>query len=145
MRCAVASAADSVIVMTKSVAANPSRHKTTALPFQRGKQLLENRDAALAVRAHPRDPAVHRQRAEQRQQHQDERGDGREEAGGEKRDAGLVGEGREVVDARQAHDAPPRGRVSRLGVRADGFVVTLEKPDFEAVLEGRRQRVCSVQ
>ena len=37
IRCAVASAADSVIVMTKLVAANPSRMRTTALPFQRGK------------------------------------------------------------------------------------------------------------
>ena len=36
MMCAVASAAESVIVMTKSVAAKPSRHSTSALPFQRG-------------------------------------------------------------------------------------------------------------
>jgi hypothetical protein len=34
--CAVASAADSVIVMMKSVAANPSRIRTNALPFHRG-------------------------------------------------------------------------------------------------------------
>jgi hypothetical protein len=36
MRCAVASAADKVMVITKLVAANPSRHSTTTLPFQRG-------------------------------------------------------------------------------------------------------------
>ena len=36
MMCAVASAAERVIVMTKSVAANPSRHRTNALPFHRG-------------------------------------------------------------------------------------------------------------
>ena len=36
MMCAVASAADSVMVMTKSVAANPSRHSTKALPRHRG-------------------------------------------------------------------------------------------------------------
>ena len=33
---AAASAADSVIVMTKLVAANPRRNRTTAFPFQRG-------------------------------------------------------------------------------------------------------------
>ena len=34
--CAVASAADSVIVMMKSVAAKPSRTRTKSLPFQNG-------------------------------------------------------------------------------------------------------------
>ena len=33
---AAASAAERVIVMTKLVAANPRRHRTTALPFHRG-------------------------------------------------------------------------------------------------------------
>ncbi len=37
MRCALASAADRVMVITKSVAAKPRRHRTTSLPFQRGK------------------------------------------------------------------------------------------------------------
>ncbi len=36
--CCVASAAESVMVMTKSVAANPSRHRTNALPRQRGRR-----------------------------------------------------------------------------------------------------------
>ena len=36
MMCAVASAAESVIVMTKLVAAKPSRQSTSALPRQRG-------------------------------------------------------------------------------------------------------------
>ena len=36
MMCAVASAADSVIVMMKPVAAKPSRQSTSALPRQRG-------------------------------------------------------------------------------------------------------------
>ena len=34
MACLAASAADSVIVMTKSVAANPSSTSTSTLPFQ---------------------------------------------------------------------------------------------------------------
>ena len=36
MACLVASAADSVMVMTKSVAANPSRMSTRSLPLQPG-------------------------------------------------------------------------------------------------------------
>ena len=36
MMCADASAADSVMVITKSVAANPRRQRTNAFPFQRG-------------------------------------------------------------------------------------------------------------
>ena len=44
MRWAVASAADSVIVMTKLVAANPSRTRTTAFPFQRG-----NNDSSIRM------------------------------------------------------------------------------------------------
>ena len=58
-------------------------------------------------------------RAEQREQHQDERGERRQRAGGEKRDAGLVGQRREVVDAGEAHDLPPGVGVRRRGVRAD--------------------------
>ena len=52
--CAVASAADSVMVMTKSVAANPSRHRTNALPRQRGSSSSSIDDAALPVRAQRR-------------------------------------------------------------------------------------------
>jgi hypothetical protein len=43
MRCAAASAADSVMVMTKLVAAKPSRHRTTTLPFQRGNRFSSMR------------------------------------------------------------------------------------------------------
>ena len=78
MMCAVASAADSVMVMTKSVAANPSRHEDEGLALPARQQLLEHRDAALAVRAGLGDAAVDRQRAEQRQQDEDERRDRRE-------------------------------------------------------------------
>jgi hypothetical protein len=51
MMWALASAAESVIVMMKSVKAKPRRTSTNALPCQRGQQLLEHEDAALAVRA----------------------------------------------------------------------------------------------
>jgi hypothetical protein len=91
-----------------------------------GEQALENHDAALTVRAHVRDAAVHRQRAEQGQQDQYERRDRGEVAGSEERDAGLIREGGEVVDAGEAHDTPPRRGVRGLRVRADGFVVALK-------------------
>ena len=50
MRCA-ASAADSVMVITKSVAANPGEAGDDDLALQRGNG-NEDEDAALAVRAH---------------------------------------------------------------------------------------------
>ena len=78
MMCAVASAADSVIVMMKSVAAKPSRHEHEGLAPPPRQQLLEHRDAALAVRAVRRDAVVDRQRPEQRHQDEDERGQRRE-------------------------------------------------------------------
>ena len=77
-------------------------------------QLLEHRDAALPVRAQLGDAPVHRQRAEERQQHEDQRGERRQDSGGEERDAGLVAERREIVDAREAHDLPP-GRLVDVG------------------------------
>ena len=100
MMCAVASAAESVMVMTKSVAANPSRHEDERLAAPARQPFFEHREAALAVRAERGDAVVDRQRAEQRQQHEHERRERREEAGGEERDAGLIAERREVVDAR---------------------------------------------
>ena len=74
---AVASAAERVIVMTKSVATKPSRHEHEQLALPPGQQALEHRDRAVAVRALAGDPPVHRQRAEEREQHQDQRGDRR--------------------------------------------------------------------
>src|SRR5215207_9386253 len=53
------------------------------------------------------DAPVHRQRAEEGDEHQDQsryRGEGCRGEGG---DARLVPEGREVIDAGQAHDLPP--------------------------------------
>ena len=138
MMCAVASAADSVMVMMKSVAAKPSRHKTNALPRQRGQVLFEHRQAALAVRAERGDAVVDRQRAEQRQQHQDERGERREIPGGEKRDAGLVAERGEVVDAGEAHDLPP-GRRRMLDARGGGFLMAGEQPGAQSTLRPYRR------
>ena len=76
--CAVASAAERVIVMMKPVATNPSSTSTKQLALPPGEQPLQHRDRAVAVRALLGHPPVHRQRAEQRDQHQDERRDRRE-------------------------------------------------------------------
>ncbi len=97
-----------------------------ALPAR--KQFFENENAALPVRAHRRDAAVHRQRAEERQQDEDERGDRRERAGGDKRDAGLIGECREVIHAGEAHDFPPGGRMPGVLLRGWICVVSLIEP-----------------
>ena len=91
--------------------AEQAEHDDLALPSR--EEVLEHQDAALPVRAHLGDAVVHRQRAEERQQHEDERGDRRERAGGDERDAGLVGQRRKIVDAGQAHHLPPGGGVRR--------------------------------
>ena len=67
---AVASAADSVIVIRKSVAAKPEQHQHEELALPERQQPLQHRDRALAVRALLRHPAVDRQRAEQRHRDQ---------------------------------------------------------------------------
>ena len=73
----------------------------------------QQHDAAFAVRAQLRHAAVHRQCRAQREQHEDEGRHGREHAGREEGDAGLIPERREVVHARQAHHLPPGVGVGR--------------------------------
>ena len=114
----------------------PQQRQDQRLSLPPGKQLFEDQDAALAVRTHVRDAVVHRQGAEQRQDHEHERRHRRERAGGEKRDARLIREGREIVDAGEAHHLPPVGRVLGPRVRADGFGGAFEKPAAESLLEG---------
>ena len=114
MRCAVASAADSVMVMMKPVAANPSRHRTSALPRQRGNSFSRIEmlpwpcGLSSATRRYigsaPNSVSSTSTSVAMR----------REQAGGEKRDAGLIAERREVVDAGEAHDLPPGGLVARV-------------------------------
>ena len=97
------------------------QHEDEELALPEGQQPLEHGDGALAVRALLRHAAVDGQRAQQGERDQDDRGDGAHGPGGEGRDAGLVAQRGEVVDAGQAHDPPPGvgllGRV-RCGVRA---------------------------
>jgi hypothetical protein len=71
----VASAAERVIVMMKSVATNPSSTSTNSLPCHHDSP-LQHRDRALAMRALGRDPAVDREGAEQGEQDQQDGRDG---------------------------------------------------------------------
>ena len=73
------------------------------------------------MRAFAGDPLVHRQRAEQRDQHQHQRRDRRKRPGGERGDARLVAERREVVDAGEAHHLPPGVGVSGLFANRGAF------------------------
>ena len=78
-----------------------------------GQPVLQDGHAALAVRTERGNAVVDRQRAEHRQEHQHQRGERRQVPGREERDAGLIAERREVIDAREAHDLPPGRRVTR--------------------------------
>ena len=93
-------------------------HERLAAPARQ--QVFEHGDAALPVRAGGGDSVVDRQRADEREDDQNQRRDGRERAGREKRDARLISERREVVDAGEAHHLPPRRLVDRRRMRPLG-------------------------
>jgi hypothetical protein len=104
---AVASEADRVIVTTHLVATNPSRHRTKSLPFQN-----ESSSSSIAIEpckwgAPAGDDAVHRQRPEERQQHDEHGRDGGKNPGRGEGDAEDVAERGEVVDPGGAHDLLP--------------------------------------
>ena len=73
MMCAVASAADSVMVMMKTGRGKTQEDEHQHLAAPARKQFLEDRDTALTTRAELGHAVVHRQRAEQRQQHEHQR------------------------------------------------------------------------
>jgi hypothetical protein len=112
--------------------AEQRQHQYLARPPRQ--QPLQHGDRALAVGALLGHPAVDREGAEQRQQHQHERGDGRQDAGGQGRDARLVAQRGEVVNAGQAHDLPPGVLVALclllpVGARMPGLLgQVLEQP-----------------
>ena len=125
--------------------AEQDEHEDLALPA--GEQVLEHGDRALPGVAAPGHLRVDRQRAEQRHQDEDHGGDRRHRAGGEQRDAGLVAERREVIDAGQPDDLPPgMGHDLAAGVVVDGLAARQPPPDsgavFERGLAGVRGREC---
>ena len=143
-RCAEASAADRVIVMTKPVATKPRRRRTSSLPGQ-----YDSSRSSIDIEPSPcgLSPATRRyigRAAEQRDEDQDEGRDGGECTRGEGRDARLVAEGGEVVDAGQAHDPPPRldvllaGRLPLVLVVAAGVALLgVEEPFAQLGAVGR--------
>ena len=85
----------------------PEQDEDEKLSFPARELVLEHRDRAFTVRTLFSDAVVDRQRAEQRQQDENAGSDRRERLRGEKSDAGLITESREIVDSGQTHHLPP--------------------------------------
>jgi hypothetical protein len=119
--------------------AEQNQDEPLALPA--AEQILEHGDGPLPGVAAPGHLRVDWQSAEQRHEDEDDGSDRGHRAGREQRDAGLVAEGREVVDARQPDDLPPgMGRGRLLGVDAHGFTAPQPLSDDGSILErGLRQ------
>lgn len=105
--------------------------------------MLEHRHTALTVRALMRNPSIHRQHAQQRQCHDQQRRQWRQRTGCQGGDAGQIGQRREVVHTRQAHDLPPRLRlgVALISLRADRLDTMSQQPAGQrmcGLLSGRR-------
>src|SRR5262245_29026791 len=103
-------------------------------PTPAGKQVFQHRDRTLAVRTGFGDTPVHRQRPEECQQNQRQRGYWRKRSGGQIGDPGLIAERGKVIYAVQTHYLPPGVRVtlSPLFVRAFHlFDLSFEEPFFE--------------
>ena len=103
---AAASEAEMVIVTTKAVSTKLISTRTRILPchHERSRSSIEIDPSPWGLSAATR---RYMDRAEEGHEHQDQgrhRGEGR---GGERGDARLVAEGREVIDAGQAHHLPP--------------------------------------
>jgi len=88
--------------------AEQDEHQYLALPAR--EQVLEHGDRALPRVAAPGHLVVDRQRAEERDEDENHGGDRRHHPRREESDARLVSEGREVIDAGQPDDLPPRVR-----------------------------------
>ena len=104
--CAAASAADNVMVIMNRWSRTRAGSARTASRSTAETAVRASRCCPGRWDSPPRSgckPAARRTR----HQYQNERSDGRKQAGGEKRDPGLVAEGRKIIDAREAHDAPP--------------------------------------
>ncbi len=98
--------------------AEQDQDEDLAAPFW--EEALQHADAALAVGAGLGDARIDGQGAEQGDEDEDERSYRGEQAGGEEGDAGLIAEGRKIIDAGEAHDSPPGvdrvgGAISALG------------------------------
>jgi len=120
--------------------AEQRQHEELALPPRQ--EPFEHRDRAIAVRALARHAPVHRQRAEQGDQHQHQRGERRERPGGQRRDPRLVAERGEVIDPGEAHHLPPGVRMRGVRLLVGGIHLLdlpLQQPAHERARRAWRQ------
>ena len=94
------------------------QHQDEQLAAPPGQQPLEHGDGTLTAVALLGHAPVDGERAEQREGHEHEGREGRDHPGGQERDGGLVAQGREVVDAGEAHDPQPVVRLLGAAVRS---------------------------
>ena len=141
MACLAASAADKRHRDHEVGGRKAEQNQDEPLALPAAEQILEHGDGPLPGVAAPGDLRVDRQGAEQRHEDEDDGRDRGHRACREQRDAGLVAEGREVVDARQPDDLPPgMGRGPVLGVVAHGLTAPQPLADGGSILErGLRQ------
>ena len=107
IRCTAASAAESVLVITKSVAAKPSSTSTRNLPVQPCSKRLQHGDRTLPVRRLAGHVPVHGQRTEERHSDQHDRRKRRQQPGRIEGNGRLIPERAEIIHARQAHHPQP--------------------------------------
>ena len=86
----------------------PQQDQDQELPAPARQQPLKHGDGSLAAMAFAGNPAVDRERAEQGDGHQHQRGQRGDHPGGQGGDGRLVAQRGEVVHAGQAHHLPPR-------------------------------------
>jgi len=98
--------------------AEQNEHKAFSLPA--GKKLLEHGNAAHSVGAGFRNPAIYRERSEERHQDENQRCYRRKNSRRQEGDARLIAEGRKIIYAGEAHNTPPRVLRLRGAVNATG-------------------------
>jgi len=104
-------------VITKSAAAKPKSVSTRILPRSRDRTARPSRWRAVSVGRAADDVVIHRQREQERHQHDEPDGHRRERAGRFDRDRRQVGQRTEVIEPDQAeHERPGAGAVCAGGV-----------------------------
>ena len=122
----------------------PQQHQDEEFPAPTRQQPLQHGDGPLAAVAFAGHPAVDRQCAQQGHGDQDQGGQRRNHARGERGDGRLVAQRGEVVDAGQAHDLPPRVLLQVAVAHGPGplvdslGVLQAEQQPFPEVVPGSR-------
>jgi hypothetical protein len=108
--CAVASAAESVIVIDKTRRDESEQHQHEHLSLPSGKKFLKHRDRTVAVRTFLSHAPVHWQSTEQGEKVRAPKLRTVDNSTGARgaRNTGLVTQRRKIIDAGKAHYLPPR-------------------------------------